>query len=158
MDFALHQTRILEEMKKLLITSHSLSPFLISASKMITVSDPLCARTKATHPCANREKLEAITGGYDRGGLPSGVKDRSNGFSKGDRGGQHAAQAPLRFLKAVLAEGLALVSATCVHPFFETSSMADVGSHSTYSWKTPALACSIGRINRRTELEEPTGG
>ena len=158
MDFALHQARILEKMKRLLITSHSFPPFLKSASKMITVSDPLCARIKATQPWVNREEFEVITSGYDRGDLPSGVKDRSNGFSKGDRGGQHAAQAPLSFLKAVLTEGLALVSATFVHPFFETSNMADVGSHSTYSWKTPALVYSIGRINRRTELEEPAGG
>ena len=74
---------------------------LKSANKVITVSDPLCARLKETHPSVNPEKFQVIANGYDREEFVSEVKHEDKRFSIGHVGSLYAGQTPRHFLQAL---------------------------------------------------------
>ncbi len=74
---------------------------LKSADKVITVSDPLCARLKEAYPSVNPEKFRVITNGYDNEDFLSRITDKDNKFSIGHVGSLYAGQTPLHFLKAL---------------------------------------------------------
>jgi len=83
------------------ISSYLEYKILKSANKVITVSDPLCARLKETYPSVNPGKFQVITNGYDREDFLSEVRHENKKFSIGHVGSLYAGQTPLHFLQAL---------------------------------------------------------